>query len=317
VTRDEGGPAAPVRARGRARSRVTAVLVAAVLVGPGMSGEVDPAWSPTGGEVDPRGRSAGGGADPARTSAAGSGAGHRVDVTRPARAPLREWHPGPAVAPGGAIPEPPAAAVPRPRPPMVPDAAPSSRPRGDPPHPPRPATAPMRGGGELDAWRTGRPEPAPGARYAWPLTPVPTVRTPFRAPEHPYGPGHRGVDLAAQPGQAVLAAREGSVVFAGPVAGRGVVSVQHADGLRTTYEPVEPLVVAGPVIARGDVLGLLEPGHAGCPDPACLHWGVRRGHLDYLDPLVLLRPPAVRLLPVPDPWPDPVPDPWPGPMAEP
>jgi hypothetical protein len=46
---------------------------------------------------------------------------------------------------------------------------------------------------------------------------------------------------------------------------------------------------------------VLEPGHAGCPAPACLHWGVRRERLEYLDPLVLLRPARVRLLPVLDP----------------
>jgi len=88
-------------------------------------------------------------------------------------------------------------------------------------------------------------------------------------------------------------------VFAGPVAGRGVVSVQHDDGLRTTYEPVLPAVAAGAIVAAGEVIGVLEPGHPGCPDAACLHWGVRRDRIDYLDPLVLLRPPRVRLLPVP------------------
>lgn len=146
---------------------------------------------------------------------------------------------------------------------------------------------------------------APGAGYAWPLVPAPAVLTPFRAPAHPYGPGHRGVDLAGAPGQPVVAARGGTVVFAGPVAGRSLVSVQHDDGLRTTYEPLLPTVTAGTVVAAGDVIGLLEPGHPGCPVAACLHWGVRRDRTDYLDPLVLLRPPEVRLLPVPDPWPGP------------
>ena len=73
--------------------------------------------------------------------------------------------------------------------------------------------------------------PAPGAGYAWPLQPPPAVLTPFRAPTHAYGPGHRGVDLAGRAGQPVLAARAGTVAFAGPVAGHGVVSVQHDDGL--------------------------------------------------------------------------------------
>ncbi|WP_232662443.1 murein hydrolase activator EnvC family protein [Pseudonocardia sp. TRM90224] len=145
--------------------------------------------------------------------------------------------------------------------------------------------------------------PAPGARYAWPLAGPAAVRTPFRAPAHPYGPGHRGVDLAGTPGQVVHAARGGTVVFAGPIAGRTVVSVQHDDGLRTTYEPLEPLVVAGALVSAGDPLGTLGPGHPGCPDAACLHWGVRRDHVEYLDPLVLLRPARIRLLPVPDPLP--------------
>jgi murein DD-endopeptidase MepM/ murein hydrolase activator NlpD len=145
--------------------------------------------------------------------------------------------------------------------------------------------------------------PAPGAAYAWPLAPAPVVLIPFRAPAHPYGPGHRGVDLAGSPDLPVLAARAGTVVFAGAVAGRGVVSVRHVDGLRTTYEPVRPVVQAGARVAAGAVLGLLEPGHPGCPAPACLHWGVRRDRAEYLDPLVLLRPARVRLLPVPVPWP--------------
>jgi murein DD-endopeptidase MepM/ murein hydrolase activator NlpD len=144
--------------------------------------------------------------------------------------------------------------------------------------------------------------PAPGAGYSWPLLPAPAVVTPFRGPDQPFGPGHRGADLAGAPGQAVLAARRGTVIFAGPVAGRGSVSVQHDDGLRTTYEPVTPLVTAGQQVAAGEVVGLLEPGHGSCPG-TCLHWGARRDRLVYVDPLVLLRPPRVRLLPVPQQWP--------------
>ncbi len=140
--------------------------------------------------------------------------------------------------------------------------------------------------------------------YGWPLLPPPAVLAPFGAPEDPFGPGHRGVDLAGAIGQPVLAARGGTVAFAGPVAGHGVVSVQHDDGLRTTYEPLVPSVRGGDVVSAGTVLGTLVSGHRGCSSP-CLHWGVRRDRLEYLDPLVLLRPLRVRLLPVPEPWPDP------------
>ncbi|MFC5995280.1 M23 family metallopeptidase [Pseudonocardia hispaniensis] len=144
-----------------------------------------------------------------------------------------------------------------------------------------------------------RGAPAPQPAYGWPLDPPPVVRAPFREPAHRYGPGHRGVDLAGQPGQPVLAARAGTVVYAGLLAGRGVVSIRHEDGLRTTYEPVTAAVTAGSVVRRGETIGSLEPGHPGCPDPACLHWGLRRGEADYLDPLLLVRPARLRLLPVP------------------
>ncbi len=132
-------------------------------------------------------------------------------------------------------------------------------------------------------------------RFGWPLpVPHPVVR-PFTAPASPYGPGHRGVDLAGKVGAPVYAAGDGVVVFAGPVAGRGVVSVEHDGGLRTTYEPLVVHVTTGQRVAAGAVVGLLLPGHAGCAG-VCLHWGARRGE-EYLDPLVLLAEGRVRLLP--------------------
>ena len=142
------------------------------------------------------------------------------------------------------------------------------------------------------------PAPAAPATVLWalPLTGAPEVTRPFAPPPSPYAAGHRGVDLAAAPGAPVLAAGAGTVAFAGLVAGRPVVSVDHPGGLRTTYEPVTPAVAAGQVVALGTPLGALTAGHAGCPAAACLHWGLRRGEA-YLDPLSLLRPPRVRLLP--------------------
>lgn len=137
--------------------------------------------------------------------------------------------------------------------------------------------------------------PADG-RFAWPLTPEPPVVRPFDPPEDPYGPGHRGVDLGADPGQRVLAAGAGVVVFAGKLAGRGVVSIDH-DVLRTTYEPVRPAVKVGDQVYQGQVIGTVDGGHAGCAS-ACLHWGVRRGNPpEYLNPLELLAPSRVRLKP--------------------
>jgi murein DD-endopeptidase MepM/ murein hydrolase activator NlpD len=119
----------------------------------------------------------------------------------------------------------------------------------------------------------------------------------FDPPAQPWLAGHRGIDLASSAGGTVSSAGPGTVLFAGLVAGRGVVSVSHAGGLRTTYEPVTASVSVGDVVARGDPLGRLESGHPGCPQAACLHWGLRRGGL-YLDPLALLGLGRVRLLPL-------------------
>ncbi|MGY1642382.1 M23 family metallopeptidase [Geodermatophilus sp. SYSU D00703] len=141
-------------------------------------------------------------------------------------------------------------------------------------------------------------EPSPPPSPALWVRPLDGAATrPFEPPPGPYAAGHRGVDLAGGSGSVVLAAGDGVVAFAGVVAGRPVVSVDHPGGLRTTYEPVAATVGAGQAVARGSPLGTLAAGHAGCPVAACLHWGLRRGET-YLDPMGLLEPPEVRLLPL-------------------
>ena len=137
----------------------------------------------------------------------------------------------------------------------------------------------------------------PATRWSWPLDPAPRVMATFRAPVGPYGPGHRGVDLGGRVGQLVRAAGPGTIAFVGAVAGRGVVSVEHLGGRRTTYEPVVPVVETGDHVDAGTRLGTLgaTPGH--CLPGTCLHWGLRQGDV-YLDPLTLLSMVRVRLLPV-------------------
>jgi len=117
----------------------------------------------------------------------------------------------------------------------------------------------------------------------------------FAAPERRWLPGHRGVDLRASVGQAVRAAGDGRVVFAGPIAGRGVVSIDHG-GLRTTYEPVHPEVHAGDVVRSGDLIGSVSTGTGHCGSGRCLHLGLRRDR-EYLDPLLLLGRTSARLRP--------------------
>lgn len=165
---------------------------------------------------------------------------------------------------------------------------------------PTPASGIAPDGLPVARQRGASPASSEPPRFDWPLPGKPTVARPFSAPHAPYGPGHRGIDLAAPPGTPVRAAGAGVVVFAGKLAGRGVVSIDH-DLLRTTYEPVRPTVTAGEQIYAGQRIGILNKGHPGCV-PACLHWGVRRvtAPPEYLNPLPLLATATIRLKPWPD-----------------
>nr|WP_083929617.1 M23 family metallopeptidase [Catelliglobosispora koreensis] len=127
-------------------------------------------------------------------------------------------------------------------------------------------------------------------RWGWPVEGVVVRR--FTVGPHPWSPGHRGVDIAAEAGVPVRAAGDGIVHFAGWVVSRPVVSVAHSNGTRTTYEPVEPSVTAGQTVVTGQIIGVLLTGHDGA-----LHFGLRQGET-YLDPLVLLGRGRVRLLPL-------------------
>ncbi|GII83093.1 hypothetical protein Ssi03_10830 [Sphaerisporangium siamense] len=93
----------------------------------------------------------------------------------------------------------------------------------------------------------------------------------------------------------MVAAGPGTVGYAGPFAGRGVVMIVHPGGLRTTYLPVRASVRRGQVVRSGDVIGAVEPTTGHCP-ASCLHWGLIRG-ARYLDALLLIGLGQVRLLP--------------------
>ncbi|MFC6706307.1 M23 family metallopeptidase [Flexivirga alba] len=144
---------------------------------------------------------------------------------------------------------------------------------------------------------SGSGNPAPIDDYGWPLYPQPAVVHPFEAPPQPWAAGHRGVDLKGDAGQPVLAAGAGTVSFSGVIAGRGVIAIQHPDGRRTTYEPVDDRDPLGTVEVRGDRIGSLAAG-GHCGSTPCLHWGLLVGKDAYRDPLMLVQDRRVRLLPL-------------------
>lgn len=145
------------------------------------------------------------------------------------------------------------------------------------------------------------PDTSAGPAWVWPLYGAPVVVRGFDPPPplEPWRRGHRGADLAGLAGAAVRSSGAGTIRFAGPLAGRGVVVVLHPGGLRTTYEPVLPTVRVGQMVAPGQSIGTLMAGGSHCSPRTCLHWGLLRGPT-YLDPLLLVGrqdPRQVRLLP--------------------
>lgn len=125
-----------------------------------------------------------------------------------------------------------------------------------------------------------------GATHAVPLHG--TVLAPWDAPEDkPFAAGHRGIDVAAPAGTPVRASASGVVVFAGNVAGNRTVSIDHPDGVRTTYSFLGTIVArANTVVTRGDVIATVGPGHAGNGAGPHVHLSARRGDL-YFDPVAL------------------------------
>ncbi|MFC9731542.1 peptidoglycan DD-metalloendopeptidase family protein [Streptomyces roseolus] len=136
----------------------------------------------------------------------------------------------------------------------------------------------------------------------WPVAPPPPpILRGWHPPPGPYAAGHRGVDLAAPPGTPVLAPAAGTVTFAGPVGGRGVVTLTltgtGTPPLRTTFSPVTPLTATGTRVTPGTPIAEAAPD-THCTTP-CLHWGLLRGDT-YLNPLLLAPRARSRLLPVYD-----------------
>ena len=143
--------------------------------------------------------------------------------------------------------------------------------------------------------RTGHP-----TGFTNPVTRLPrpnrVLRT-FNKPAKNWLPGHRGVDLEAAPTDPIYAAGDGTVIYAGTLAGIPTVSIEHPGGLRTTYQPVLPLVAVGDTVTRQQPIGTLAPGGThGYPG---LQWGAKFGADDYINPLSLLPAPVIRLKPPP------------------
>ncbi len=120
--------------------------------------------------------------------------------------------------------------------------------------------------------REAEPRPTP-YDYVLPLhRPVVDL---FRTPSSPWGPGNRGWEFASEAGDPVVAVGSGVVLFAGWVAGRGVVTLAHPHGLLSSVTGLsEVSVLPGEVVRRGVPIGSAT---------VRLHLGFRRDGV-YIDP---------------------------------
>ena len=135
----------------------------------------------------------------------------------------------------------------------------------------------------------GPSQPAYGT-YTWPVQ-GPVIRG-FEPPPDPYASGHRGIDIAVPYGTLIVAPLDGTVAFAGSVAGSLFISIDHPDGVRTTYSWLSSIAVKkGDVVTTGSPIGGTGWGHPGVTPPH-LHFGTKVGS-DYLDPMSLLVPQSV------------------------
>jgi len=123
--------------------------------------------------------------------------------------------------------------------------------------------------------------------WTWPVV-GPVVRG-FEPPSSPYGPGHRGIDIATPIGTVVRAPAAGVVSFAGQIAGQRYVTIDHGGGLLSTCSFLSGLLVhRGDLVAEGEAVALSGAGHPGDAIPD-LHFGVRLNG-QYVDPLDYLGP---------------------------
>jgi murein DD-endopeptidase MepM/ murein hydrolase activator NlpD len=120
--------------------------------------------------------------------------------------------------------------------------------------------------------------------WRWPVGPPHPLARPYLAPPTPYAAGHRGIDIRAEDGTPVRAPDDGVVHFVGVVVDRAVISIDHGDGVLSSFEPVTSSLGTGDAVLRGEVIGTLLAGH--CTTP-CLHLGARVDGA-YVNPLLFL-----------------------------
>jgi hypothetical protein len=166
----------------------------------------------------------------------------------------------------------------------------------------------------------------PAQGWSWPVDGP--VLQPFVFGDDPYAPGqHRGIDIGAAVGAAVVAPAGGEVSYAGtvPTSGKSV-TIRTPDGYSVTLTHLGSISVAkGDAVREEAAVATIETSGAAEHDVPYVHLGVRRTSdpQGYLDPLLFLparaapaaRPPASPPAPAPALAPAPAPAAAPAPAS--
>ena len=123
------------------------------------------------------------------------------------------------------------------------------------------------------------------ALMRWPLNGAQIVGK-YDAPKQQWLPGHRGLDLRADPQEAIIAPADGVIAFSGSVGGKAVVTIRHGgslSGLTSTFEPAKAECDVGAHVAKGERFAHVEGESDHCNDH-CLHWGIKSEGRQYTDP---------------------------------
>lgn len=143
-------------------------------------------------------------------------------------------------------------------------------------------------------------------RWQWPLEheqdSTPTILRHFEKPPAAWLAGHRGIDIKSQEQESVIAPARGVIRYAGIIAGVPTVSLQHQEGVVSSYQPARllPTLHIGSTVTQGEPFGVITYAQSSAMHcTQCLHWGVfmpehppqYRNPMQYIEPqTIVLKP---------------------------
>ena len=101
--------------------------------------------------------------------------------------------------------------------------------------------------------------------YAWPIPGYTRISSPFGkrvAPTTGASTFHKGTDIPAPEGTALIATCDGEITFTGFLGGGGyTITITNAEGIKISYCHVSPnyIVAVGQMVEQGEIIGNVGP----------------------------------------------------------